>query len=260
MPTSAITFLGSGDAFNAGGRAHSCYLLEDAFGSCVVDFGATALMALKRLGKRPAAISSILLTHLHGDHFAGLPFFLIEGIFREVRGPLTIAGPAGVEERVRTLARTCYRDIFTDTLPFELHFVEWHDQVEATVDGRKILPLPAIHQDLPERAYSLRVTTRTATHGKRLAFTGDTGWSDRLPTLLDGADLFVAECSQWDDAYDRHLGRADWARLLPTLAGKRVAVAHLGEEALAHQADLVALAKASKVDLTVAEDGLRLEL
>ena len=260
MPKAALTFLGTGDAFNAGGRAHSCYLLEDAFGSCVVDFGATALMALKELGKRPAAISSVLLTHLHGDHFAGLPFLLIEGVFREVRGPLTIAGPVGVEERVRTLARTCYRDIFTDTLPFELRFVEWQEGVEATVDGRRILPVPAIHQDLPEHAYSLRVTTHTSSQGRRLAFSGDTGWSDQLPTLLEAADLLVAECSQWDDSYDRHLGRADWTRLMPSLAGKRVAVAHLGEEALAHQADLLALAKAAGVELTIAEDGLRLEL
>jgi ribonuclease BN (tRNA processing enzyme) len=198
-----------------------------------------------------------LLTHLHGDHFAGLPFLLIDGIFREVRGPLTIAGPIGVEDRVRTLSRTCYPDIFTDTLPFELHFIEWQDDVEVTVDGRRVLPVPAIHQDLPERAYSLRITRPG---GRRLAFTGDTGWSERLPALLDGADLFVAECSQWDDAYDRHLGRADWARLLPFLAGKRVAVAHLGEEALAHRAELAQLAVAAGVDLTVAEDGLRLEL
>jgi ribonuclease BN (tRNA processing enzyme) len=185
LPKTALTFLGSGDAFNAGGRAHSCYLLEDGDGSsCTVDFGATALMALKRIGKHSAALSSVLLTHLHGDHFAGLPFLLIDGIFREVRGPLTIAGPIGVEDRVRTLSRTCYPDIFTDTLPFELHFIEWQDDVEVTVDGRRVLPVPAIHQDLPERAYSLRITRPG---GRRLAFTGDTGWSERLPALLDGA-------------------------------------------------------------------------
>jgi ribonuclease BN (tRNA processing enzyme) len=256
MPGPALTFLGSGDAFNAGGRAHSCYLLEDAAGACVVDFGATALMALKQLGKSPKAISSVLLTHLHGDHFAGLPFLLIDGTFRESRGPLTIAGPIGVEERVRTLASACYRDIFALPLAFDLRFVEWKDDVEVTVDGRRILPVLALHQDLPERAYSLRVSTPQST----LAFTGDTGWSERLPTLLAGADLFVAECSQWDEAFNRHLGRADWARLLPHLSGRRVAVAHLGEEALAHQGELVALAKASGVDLLVATDHQRLEL
>lgn len=256
MPSTAVTFLGSGDAFNSGGRAHSCYLVEDAAGCCVVDFGATALMALKRVGKKPSAISSVLLTHLHGDHFAGLPFLLIDGIFREPRGPLTIAGPVGVEQRVRDLARACYRDLLSDGTPFDLTFVEWQDDRPVTVDGRAVLPVPAFHQDPPERAYSLRV----ATPGASLVFTGDTGWTDRLSTVHTGADLVVAECSQWNDVYDRHLGRADWARLMPSLSGKRVAVSHLGEDALAHLDELRALAKASAVDLTVAEDGLRLEL
>jgi len=253
---SAVTLLGSGDAFNAGGRGHSCYLVEDAAGACAVDFGATALGALKRLGKSAAAIGSVLLTHLHGDHFAGLPFLFIEGLYREPRGPLIIAGPPGVEERVRTLAAACYRDIFGQPLPFELRFVEWQADRAVDVAGRRVVPLPAHHQDLPERSYSLRL----ASGGITLAFTGDTGWSDRLAEAIGDADLLVAECSLWDDGYDRHLGRADWERLLPSLRGRRVVAAHLGEEALAHQRDLLALAAASGVDLTVGQDFLRVEL
>ncbi|MHB8417073.1 MAG: MBL fold metallo-hydrolase [Myxococcales bacterium] len=252
----ALTLLGSGDAFNAGGRGHSCYLVEDALGACAVDFGATALGALKRCGKRPAALASVLVTHLHGDHFAGLPFLFIEGLYREPRGPLVIGGPPGVEERVRALASACYHDIFGEPLPFELRFVEWEAGREVEVAGRRVLPLPAHHQDLPERAFSLRLSSGGAT----LAFSGDTGWSDRLPELVAGAELVIAECSLWDEGYDRHLGRADWERLLPALRGRRVVAAHLGEEALAHRRDLAALAAAAGVELILGEDGLRVEL
>ena len=253
---SAVTLLGSGDAFNAGGRGHSCYLVEDASGACAVDFGATALASLRRLRKSPAAVGSVLLTHLHGDHFAGLPFLLIDGLYREPRGPLVIGGPPGVEERVRTLATTCYRDIFGDALPFELRFVEWQADREVEVAGRRVRPIPAHHQDLPERAYSLRLSSG----GAQLAFSGDTGWSERLADVVAGADLLVAECSLWDEGYDRHLGRADWERLLPALAGRRVIASHLGEDALAHRRELVALASAAGVELAVGEDDQRVEL
>jgi ribonuclease BN (tRNA processing enzyme) len=125
LAKTAVTFLGTGDAFNAGGRAHSCYVVEDTAGTCAVDFGPTALMSLKRFGQNPAAISSVLLTHLHGDHFAGLPFLLLDGIFQAPRGPLVIAGPVGVEERVRALASACYRDLLSGEVPLELALIEW---------------------------------------------------------------------------------------------------------------------------------------
>ncbi len=233
MARTAVTFLGSGDAFNAGGRGHSCYLVEDALGACAVDFGPTALMALRRLGKNPAALDSVLVTHLHGDHFAGLPFLILDGIYRTPgRGPLTIAGPPGVEERVRSLAAACYRDILRDAVPFDLRFAEWTDNRPGEIAGRRVLPIPAFHQDLPERAYSIRLESGGAT----LAFTGDTGWSDELVPLAAGADLFVAECSLWQGGYDRHLGSANWQKLLPQLNCRIVASSHLGDDALAHRA------------------------
>ena len=65
-----VTALGSGDAFFSSGRGHTCWLVDDERGTFAVDFGATALLALKRLGRDPAQIGAIHLTHLHGDHVA----------------------------------------------------------------------------------------------------------------------------------------------------------------------------------------------
>lgn len=252
----SVTLLGSGDAFHAGGRGHSCYLVEDAAGACAVDFGPTAMASLRRLGGRPAAIDSVLVTHLHGDHFAGLPFLLLDGIYREPRGPLIVAGPPGISERLRTLASACYRDILSKPLPFPLDFVEWRAGEEREIARRRVRALPAFHQDLPEQAFSLRLSTGGAT----LAFSGDTGWHPGLPEVLAGADLVIAECSLWEEAYDRHLGRGDWERLLPALRGRRVVLSHLGDEVLAHVSDLRRLASASGVELILGEDGARLEV
>ena len=43
----------------------------------------------------------MLVSHLHGDHFAGLPFFLLDAQLVSRRtAPLTLAGPPGFEERL----------------------------------------------------------------------------------------------------------------------------------------------------------------
>ena len=45
--TARIVVLGSADAFSSGGRGNTAWLLEDGIAPCTVDFGPTALVALK---------------------------------------------------------------------------------------------------------------------------------------------------------------------------------------------------------------------
>ena len=92
--TASIVALGTGDAFNAGGRGHTCWLVEDEQGACLVDAGGQALAALRRAGCAPDRIAAVHFTHLHGDHTAGWPFLLLDGMYRSQRtAPLDVTGP-----------------------------------------------------------------------------------------------------------------------------------------------------------------------
>ena len=76
-----LTIVGSGDAFGSGGRLNTCFFLETAKAALLIDCGASALPALKGQGIEPNRIDAIILSHLHGDHFGGLPFLLLDGQF-----------------------------------------------------------------------------------------------------------------------------------------------------------------------------------
>src|SRR5882724_4786828 len=79
MPSAAqVTVLGSGDAFGSGGRLNSAYLVESPGATFMVDCGTTVLQGLKRSGVDPARIDFICLSHLHGDHFGGVPFLFMD--------------------------------------------------------------------------------------------------------------------------------------------------------------------------------------
>src|SRR3972149_2362111 len=96
-----ILFLGSGDAFGSGGRFQTCFHVRAEATQFLIDCGASSLIAMKRFGVDPSSLDIILLSHLHGDHFGGLPFLILDAQFSRRTRPLVIAGPPGVEARVR---------------------------------------------------------------------------------------------------------------------------------------------------------------
>src|SRR5207237_484702 len=67
-----LTIVGCGDAFGSGGRANTCFWIEAKASTIALDFGATSLVALKRMSLDPNRLDGIMLSHLHG-HPSGAP-------------------------------------------------------------------------------------------------------------------------------------------------------------------------------------------
>ena len=96
-----VRFLGSGDAFGSGGRFNTCFLVEGGAGGFLIDCGASSLIAMRKFGVDPNRIRTVFVSHLHGDHFGGLPFLLLDAQFYSRRtAPLTLVGPPGLRERL----------------------------------------------------------------------------------------------------------------------------------------------------------------
>ena len=95
-----VRFAGSGDAFGSGGRFQTCIWLGGGGQVLLVDCGATSLVALKAQGLDPNEVGAVAVTHLHGDHFGGLPFLILDGQFTRRSTPLLVAGPPGIRARL----------------------------------------------------------------------------------------------------------------------------------------------------------------
>src|SRR5262249_25421549 len=76
-----VTVIGCGDAFGSGGRFNTCFMLETVKATLLVDCGASTPVALNARGIEHRNIDGIVLSHLHGDHFGGLPFLLLDAQF-----------------------------------------------------------------------------------------------------------------------------------------------------------------------------------
>src|SRR3990170_3900454 len=94
-----LTFLGSGNAFAAGGRYWSSFLANARY---LFDAPPTLLPHLKRLGMPLTGIEVIFISHFHGDHFMGLPFLFLEYVYlTERRDDLFIVGLPGAAHEPR---------------------------------------------------------------------------------------------------------------------------------------------------------------
>lgn len=226
-----ITFIGTGDAFGSGGRHHSCLFVEVAGGAFLVDCGASAPVALQQRGIDPARVDAVVLTHLHGDHFAGLPFLILEAQFvsRRTR-PFTIIGPQALAARLHGLMEAMFPGMAGAGRDFALDLVELTPGVPTAIaaTGAMVTAHAVVH---PSGAPALAL--RVAGDGKVLACSGDTGWTDVLVEVARDADLFVTECYAGDVPVPFHLDQPTLASKLPQLEARRILVTHMSAPMLA---------------------------
>jgi ribonuclease BN (tRNA processing enzyme) len=185
-----LTVVGSGDAFGSGGRNNTCFLIDGGGARLALDFGATSLVALKRLGIDPNSIDVVALTHLHGDHFGGLPFLILDaGSEARRERPLTIVGPPGTLARLKAAMEVFFPGSSEREWRFPLTVTELPCGTPRAVAGFEIETREVVH---PSGAPS---TGMRVTDGEKLlAYSGDTGWTDALLDIAAGADLFICEC------------------------------------------------------------------
>jgi ribonuclease BN (tRNA processing enzyme) len=245
-----LTIIGSGDAFGSGGRFNTCFWLETAKATLLVDCGASSLVALKARGLDHDRVDGIVLSDLHGDPFGALPFLLLDAqlVMRRER-PLTIAGPPGSRVRIEAAIEVFFPRALSNRWRFPFEVVEIEPGRPTEILGHAVATTEVVHQSgAPSTA--LRISD-----GERLfAYSGDTEWTDALIGVADGADLFITECFGYAGALKGHLSWEILKPKLPELRARRIMLTHMNPSMLAK------VDEARAAGLEIAEDGMAVEI
>ncbi len=241
-----VRFLGSGDSFGSGGRLQACILLEWPDYTVLLDCGASSLAAMRGGGVSPHDVDAILVSHFHGDHYAGIPFVLIDAYFGGRKKPLAVAGPRGIEGRVDEATDVLFRGFAPRKVPYELAFVPLAERSPTNVGPLSVTAIPVQHV-LETSPIGLRV----ARDGVVIGYTGDALWSPALPELAAGADLFISEASSYEPRSEVHVSYRELLAKRAELRCKRIVLTHLGPDVLARRDD---------VAFEIADDGTTIEL
>jgi ribonuclease BN (tRNA processing enzyme) len=227
----SLQFIGCGDAFGSGGRFNTCFHLVGDRTNLLIDCGASSLIAMKQQGVDRNAISMIVVTHFHADHFGGIPFFILDAqFFSKRRELLTIVGPVGLETWYERVMETAFPGSSEASQKFEIEFVEIRAGGSVDVAHVKVSAYQAIHGPTDGPYLAVRVETE----GRSVAYTGDTEWTTALIPAAFDADLFIAEAYFRDKAIFTHLSLNTIEANLDQLRPKRLVLTHMSDNMLNH--------------------------
>lgn len=230
-----IGLLGTGGMLPLPNRYLSALLVRYQGRMLLVDCGEGTQISMRKLGWGFVNLDSIVFTHFHADHIAGLPGMLLSLSNYGRRESLTIVGPEGIEGITNKLR------VIAPELLYPIRFIELSSEnnlpIHLKLDNFHLSAVPLSHtltcfgyniqipragkfdpkrakaQDIPLKYWSRLQKGETISgftpemvlgsprKGIKVSYVTDTRPVDSIPPFIEGADLFICEGMHGDDKF-----------------------------------------------------------
>ena len=220
-----LTVIGCSPAWPNAGGAQSGYLVEGPDGRLLLDCGPGVLARLRANDGGWPRVDAVAITHFHLDHWGDLVPWIFGGAFGPGHGtpkPALWLPPDGTQRLREHGERMSFADRIDDA--FDVR--EYEDDVSFGAAGFTITPHRLDHYS--ELTFGLRVQNHTGT----LAYSGDTGPTNRLVELAKDADLFLCEATLRapEPAERGHLTEDEAVEAFKASGARRLVVIHRPDE------------------------------
>lgn len=253
-----LVVLGSGTSVPHSKRASAGFWLESASGSMLLDCSADATHRMAEEDLDWPNLDTIWISHLHLDHCGGLASLLFgmkhSPQTQSRRKPLKILSCAGIEHLLKSIDESNDYGLFK--LPFPVEMREPPDS------GQEFAPFEGIRCETfktPHTRESLAMRL-TNSDNKTMVYSADSGYSEGLGMFARGVDLFILECSFYQNKpVQTHLVLAEAMRIAKIAEPRKLLLTHLYPEW--DGIDIEAKARELWDGETIAaRDGLRIEI
>lgn len=217
-----LTTVGTGTAAPSPTRVNAGHLVDAGDVHLLLDCGSGVAQRLASIGAHWMGITHVALTHFHADHVLDLPTLLVAwryGALPPRSAPVEIVGPVGTIKLIESFAAIFGDAVGRPEFPVRVREITPEGMFDLG-DGVQLESKPVPHT--PESiAYCVRGG------GRRLVYTGDTGYDEGLASWARGSDVLLAECSLPDDmAIPSHLTPSRCAELAAVAEPARLVLTH----------------------------------
>lgn len=217
-----LTTIGTGTAAPDAMRVASGQLIEAGDVRLLLDCGSGVVHRMAERAIRWQDITHVALTHFHADHIADvapLIFAWRHGDLPPRTAPVEIIGPPGTATLMDRFAAAFGEWVLAPGYPLMVRELSFGDSIE--LGGSVQLAARKVPHTAESVAYSVEYG------GRRIVYTGDTGYDPSLAAWAAGCDVLLAECSlPADMALPQHLTPEQCGALAGAAAPALLALTH----------------------------------
>ena len=257
-----VTVLGSGAALPIGARRCSAQALNVGGFKLLIDCAEATQDRIRYNHLKLQSIGTIVISHLHGDHFFGLPGLLSTMHLCGRTEPVSIVAPKGARQVIETTFELTGNHV---AFPIDWREMDFADGEQLMVDTpRCTVHAFPIYHSVP--TYGFRFTERPRGGSEPLvyAYCCDTAYDERILPHVAGADLLCLECT-FSNEYERlatermHLTAGQAGRMARLAGVRQLLLSHIS--ARFREPDLLLQQARQEFENTlIAADNMRLEV
>lgn len=218
-------FCGVGEAFdeNLPNTSILVQVKEDRTSRTILlDCGFTAASAFWGCSDDPLDLDALWISHLHGDHFLGLPQLLIRFSEHARTKPLQVSGVSGTSVAVKQAMELAYPGKW-GRLGFEIEFTEASSRDTFQLAGMQARAVPMEHP-VPGLGIKLHAENRS------LFYTGDGRLERSFWPVLEGCDLAVCEAFTLEEDMPGHNSVSRVLSMAGLAGVRQTALVHMQRE------------------------------
>lgn len=190
------TILGSGAAVPTLARHCSGQVVNINGCRILLDCGEGTQNQIRAYHQKMQGLGLICITHLHGDHFFGLPGLLTTQHLCGRTEPIDIVAPVGVRESMETLLQ-----LSGSHVDYEIRYHELDGEESRLVfenNRCSVHAFPLLHS-VPTYGYLIEEKPRGKNPVRRYAYCCDTGYTESFLPYIQGINLLCMDCTFAND-------------------------------------------------------------
>ncbi len=213
-----IEFIGTGSIGAIQSSAST--LIDDKL---LIDIGNGIIKKLKQTGHQIADIENVMITHLHGDHFADIPFLMADRYFYQIQSPIHVYGPKGLEKRVKELYDILFPGDYENVQEIaKVNFVEFDKMEHEKIGNETYVTSFEVNHGNCKPAYGYIVEKKN----QKVGFSGDSEYCESVQQIIEQSDFSVLDMS-FMQTRKGHMGLEDILKITEKYSDKKFATTHM---------------------------------